>query len=68
MVIPGHPYRGLWSDIGRKYRQRFHLGSKEDDPQPQTPTCRVQVVRSVSDWSHGFLTEHSIQDACEWCM
>ena len=27
-------------------------------------SCRVQVVRSVSDWSHGVLTEHSIQDAC----
>ncbi|KAI0295612.1 phospholipase D/nuclease [Multifurca ochricompacta] len=26
-------------------------------------TCRVQVVRSVSDWSHGVLTEHSIQNA-----
>jgi hypothetical protein len=25
----------------------------------------VQVVRSVSDWSHGVLTEHSIQNACE---
>ncbi|KAJ7819232.1 hypothetical protein B0H13DRAFT_391781 [Mycena leptocephala] len=24
---------------------------------------RVQVVRSVSDWSHGVLTEHSIQNA-----
>jgi phospholipase D1/2 len=28
-------------------------------------TCRVQVCRSISDWSHGFLTEHSIQNACE---
>jgi hypothetical protein len=26
----------------------------------------VQVVRSVSDWSHGVLTEHSIQNACAW--
>ncbi|KAF9530719.1 phospholipase D [Crepidotus variabilis] len=26
-------------------------------------SCRVQVVRSVCDWSHGVLTEHSIQDA-----
>jgi len=24
-------------------------------------TCRVQTVRSVSDWSHGVLTEHSIR-------
>lgn len=27
-------------------------------------SCRVQAVRSVSDWSHGVLTEHSIQNAC----
>ena len=26
-------------------------------------TCRVQAVRSVSDWSQGVLTEHSVQNA-----
>lgn len=34
-------------------------------PQPSPPGCRVQVVRSVCDWSHGVLTERSIQTACE---
>ncbi|KAF7358545.1 Phospholipase [Mycena venus] len=29
----------------------------------QNPGMHVQVVRSVSDWSHGVLTEHSIQNA-----
>ena len=28
-------------------------------------SCRVQVLRSVSDWSHGVLVERSIQNACE---
>lgn len=32
---------------------------------PIPATMRVQAVRSVSDWSHGVLTEHSIQNACE---
>lgn len=31
-------------------------------------TCRAQAVRSVSDWSHGVLTEHSIQNACEFAF
>ncbi|KAF9557909.1 phospholipase D/nuclease [Agrocybe pediades] len=26
-------------------------------------TARIQAIRSVSDWSHGVLTEHSIQQA-----
>ncbi|KAJ7194296.1 hypothetical protein GGX14DRAFT_679100 [Mycena pura] len=30
------------------------------------PGMRVQAVRSVSDWSHGVLTEHSIQNACPY--
>lgn len=34
------------------------------DPYSVAPgTCNVQVVRSVSDWSHGQLIEHSIQNA-----
>lgn len=35
----------------------------DDHYQRATGTCNVQVVRSVSDWSHGVLTEHSIQNA-----
>lgn len=53
--------------MGHKYKQRWHGAT---DPDPDYPTtrngmCNVQVVRSVSDWSHGVLTEHSIQNACE---
>ena len=59
--------------MGKKFRQRFHLleGEEvENDPDvyplPPTGSCRVQAVRSVSDWSHGVLTEHSIQNACTY--
>lgn len=55
--------------MGRQFKQRFIVG-EDDDVEPgysEAPhgSCRVQVVRSVSDWSHGVLTEHSIQNACE---
>ena len=64
----GHPHREHWHQIGRKFKQRFHFS--DDDELEQYPphpagSCRVQAVRSVSDWSHGVLTEHSIQNACE---
>ncbi|KAG6372484.1 hypothetical protein JVT61DRAFT_7587 [Boletus reticuloceps] len=71
-VAPGeavalHPHREQWRQMGRMFRQRFHLafGDSVEPPYPPPPhgTCRVQVVRSVSDWSHGVLTEHSIQNA-----
>lgn len=44
-------------------------GDQDEDPNDHkhdfnAATCRVQVCRSISDWSHGFLTEHSIQNAC----
>ncbi|KAG8215687.1 hypothetical protein J3R82DRAFT_7561 [Butyriboletus roseoflavus] len=62
-----HPHREQWHQLGRKFRQRFHLdfGDTVEPPYPPPPhgTCRVQAVRSVSDWSHGVLTEHSIQNA-----
>lgn len=68
----GHPHRDAWHSIGHRFRQRFHLADGEDDgedqdiyPRPPTGSCRVQCVRSVSDWSHGILTEHSIQNACK---
>lgn len=64
-----------------KQRWHKHFGGAEegqDDEQqtdeshpenrygsPNNATCRVQVVRSVGDWSHGVLTEHSIQNACK---
>ena len=65
----GHPHREQWHEIGRKFKQRFHLSDYDEEPDeyPRHPagSCRVQAVRSVSDWSHGVLTEHSIQNACE---
>jgi len=74
-----HPYRETWHQIGRHFRQRFqgkHLAQQFDDlddpelyPRPPNGTCRVQAVRSVSDWSNGVLTEHSIQNAyCQLIM
>ncbi|KAK7436200.1 hypothetical protein VKT23_019277 [Stygiomarasmius scandens] len=74
-----HPQRETWHGMGRRYRQRWHRfagygdsGNNDGDDyedheghysHPDPATCRVQVVRSVSDWSHGVLTEHSIQNA-----
>lgn len=60
---------GLLSDPPDPPQQK-HAGpvvpSVHDAPNgPKLKTCRAQVVRSVCDWSHGVLTEHSIQDACE---
>ncbi|KAI9461871.1 hypothetical protein F5148DRAFT_1214478 [Russula earlei] len=70
-AIVRHPYRERWHRIGRHFRQRFHRLHGDGDytyddkffSKPPHGTCRVQVVRSVSDWSHGVLTEHSIQNA-----
>lgn len=67
-VFLDHPHREQWHRIGQKFRQRFNLDFGDSVEPPYTPpphgTCRVQAVRSVSDWSHGVLTEHSIQNAC----
>ncbi|KAH9914591.1 phospholipase D/nuclease [Fomitopsis serialis] len=75
-----HPYREKWHQIGRHFRQRFHgehltarqfddLDDPELYPRPPNGTCRVQAVRSVSDWSNGVLTEHSVQNAyCQLIM
>jgi phospholipase D1/2 len=62
--------------MGRRFKQRFHrrygdwFPEEEEDPdafqRPPNGTCRVQAVRSVSDWSHGVLTEKSIQHACRY--
>ncbi|KAH7886577.1 hypothetical protein F5I97DRAFT_1807371 [Phlebopus sp. FC_14] len=66
-AIARHPHRQKWHEMGRHFRQRFHLSDGDYVEPPYAPsphgTCRVQVVRSVSDWSHGVLTEHSIQNA-----
>lgn len=66
----GHPHREAWHKMGRRFKQRFHLdrrAQEELDPIYRIAppgTCRVQVVRSVCDWSHGVLKECSIQNAC----
>ncbi|KAK7028554.1 phospholipase [Favolaschia claudopus] len=64
-----HPQRESWHQMGQRYKQRW-LGypaeneeAEQHYPLKKTPEMNVQVVRSVSDWSHGVLTEHSIQNA-----
>ncbi|TFK21685.1 phospholipase D [Coprinopsis marcescibilis] len=65
--VARHPHLEQWKDIGHKYKQRWHGTHSGDEshryPQSNNAACRVQVVRSASDWSHGVLVEHSIQDA-----
>ena len=69
--MTGHPHRERWYEIGRRFKEHFHrhfYGEAPADYDGNYPvvrgTCRVQAVRSVSDWSHGVLTERSIQNAC----
>ncbi|KAG1734909.1 uncharacterized protein EDB91DRAFT_1056622 [Suillus paluster] len=66
-AVVRHPHREKWHRMGRRFKQRFHLEDDEVVEPPYTPpphgVCRVQAVRSVCDWSHGVLTEHSIQNA-----
>ncbi|KAI0750490.1 phospholipase D/nuclease [Fomes fomentarius] len=71
-AVARHPHREQWGGIGRQFKNKWHrhFGSGEEEAQEydsEEPaargTCRVQVVRSVSDWSHGVLTERSIQNA-----
>ncbi|QRV81288.1 phospholipase [Ceratobasidium sp. AG-Ba] len=61
-----HPHRERWHEMGRQFKQRWQGDdAPPDDEEGHSPfgSCRVQVVRSVSDWSHGVLTENSIQMA-----
>ncbi|KIM73758.1 hypothetical protein PILCRDRAFT_99252 [Piloderma croceum F 1598] len=62
-----HPHLEHWHKMGRQFRQRFYLkpGEEIEPGYSEAPhgTCRVQAVRSVSDWSQGVLTEHSVQNA-----
>ncbi|KAF8317462.1 phospholipase D/nuclease [Clavulina sp. PMI_390] len=65
-AIVRHPHREAWLAVGRQYKQRW-FGEEAPPPKQEGHgpygNMRVQVVRSVSDWSHGVLTEHSIQNA-----
>lgn len=73
-LVLGHPHRDQWQRMGRQFHQRFHhlpgmnglAANESEDVYARAPhgTMNVQVVRSVSDWSHGVLTEKSIQNAC----
>lgn len=79
-LIPfsGHPHLEKWKAVGKKYKQCWHGTFREEEDEEREErnrgfshsrakkTSRIQVLRSVSDWSHGVLTEHSIQDACEF--
>ncbi|CAG7850914.1 Phospholipase D1 Short=PLD 1; AltName: Full=Choline phosphatase 1; AltName: Full=Meiosis-specific sporulation-specific protein 14; AltName: Full=Phosphatidylcholine-hydrolyzing phospholipase D1 [Serendipita indica DSM 11827] len=70
--IASHPDFHAVARRGVHYKERFlrrmNDHDAEEDPDDHShdfnkATCRVQVVRSISDWSHGYLTEHSIQNA-----
>lgn len=66
--VARHPHLHRWRAIGHKYKQRWHGMTEGIDRdrgfyQPRPKNCKVQVVRSVSDWSHGVLPETSIQNA-----
>ncbi|PFH53623.1 hypothetical protein AMATHDRAFT_137275 [Amanita thiersii Skay4041] len=66
-AIREHPHLHKWREVGYKYTQRWIGNGSNQESHYEYPhvkgNCRVQVVRSVSDWSHGVLTEHSIQNA-----
>jgi len=69
-AVAAHPYRDQWHATGRMFKQAIHWEKKamefnEHHHDLPRGTARVQVCRSVSDWSHGVLVEHSIQNACE---
>jgi phospholipase D1/2 len=68
----GRQYKQKWHGIvsdppERPEQKPGRQSGYEGKPRPglKLNSCRAQVIRSVSDWSHGVLTEHSIQDACE---
>ncbi|KAG8819161.1 hypothetical protein FRC17_010583 [Serendipita sp. 399] len=74
LAAPNEPvhhlrHRDEWLEKGRRFRQRFQKGPEwkpMDDDHPHLEpagSCKVQVVRSCSDWSHGVLKEQSIQNA-----
>ncbi|KAL1408303.1 hypothetical protein Q8F55_005109 [Vanrija albida] len=61
-----HPHLHRWKELGRQFAHPYHW-PPSDLPRAAEPvpegTCRVQVLRSAADWSHGVLTEDSIQEA-----
>ncbi|QRW15556.1 phospholipase [Rhizoctonia solani] len=63
--VSRHPHLERWREIGRQFKQYWQgeEGFPEHGGRTPSGTCRVQVVRSVGDWSHGVLTEDSVQQA-----
>ncbi|CUA74327.1 Phospholipase D p2 [Rhizoctonia solani] len=64
--VARHPHRERWHEMGRRFKQKWQGEDyPPDEEEGHSPfgTCRVQVVRSVCDWSHGVLTEDSVQKA-----
>nr|XP_019003723.1 phospholipase D [Kwoniella mangroviensis CBS 8507]OCF67184.1 phospholipase D [Kwoniella mangroviensis CBS 8507] len=61
-----HPHLSDWKERGRQFFHPYHFPPSEA-PRAAEPvpygTCRVQVLRSAADWSHGILLENSIQQA-----
>ena len=61
-----HPHLAEWREKGRRFAHPYHW-PPSDMPKAQQDvphgTCRVQVLRSAADWSHGTLLENSIQQA-----
>lgn len=64
-----HPHIAEWADKGRQWFHPYHNPPSDlpraDEKVPQGD-FNVQVLRSASDWSHGFLTETSIQGKSRW--
>jgi len=61
-TMAASPGSGILRQVEQQIKQRFGVG-KETDPGSISGNCRVQCVRSVSEWSQGVSTEHSIQNA-----
>nr|ODN91177.1 phospholipase D [Cryptococcus depauperatus CBS 7841] len=61
-----HPHLSEWRDAGKQFFHPYHFPPSDhpraDEPVPHG-TSKVQVLRSSADWSHGILTEDSIQQA-----
>lgn len=61
-----HPRLAMYEEKGRQFFHPFHHPpSNLPRAEESVPvgSCRVQVIRSAADWSHGILTEDSIQKA-----
>ncbi|KAK4685290.1 phospholipase D1/2, partial [Tremellales sp. Uapishka_1] len=61
-----HPHLAEWREKGRQFAHPYHWPPSEQPRASEavpSGTCRVQVLRSSADWSHGILLEDSIQQA-----